>query len=280
MIGLMMLEDDTSDSTLSITVTEAEAPREGTNYYCIATNRIGPVIELENRAVATLRSRDVNVSSSCKSHTARSHCHYVYLTIVFGGFESREAEVATIVGGDVALECAINPSNPPPNITWFANDVMITESSRVQFLEERRYLYIQGLTAAERGMRYHCEVNNFLENGMPIRAPINYTLNADIANGSIIVYKNQSTVSSGIGVSVQVVFVAAARRKDGTQAPVSIDCMNTNLVIFGSRTDTFIAVTLTPAARSMVQVDFMCSLFAPGNIPSRDVFGTIIVSGM
>ena len=50
-----------TNGTLSIRVTESEAPREGTNYFCVATNRIGPGLSI----VAALRSRDVNVSHSC-----------------------------------------------------------------------------------------------------------------------------------------------------------------------------------------------------------------------
>ena len=51
-----------ADGTLSTRVTENEASHEGTSYYCVATNRIGP----GNSTVASLRSRDVNVSHSCK----------------------------------------------------------------------------------------------------------------------------------------------------------------------------------------------------------------------
>ena len=51
-----------ANGTLAIRVTENEASREGTNYYCIATNRIGP----GNSTIAALRSRNVNVSHSCE----------------------------------------------------------------------------------------------------------------------------------------------------------------------------------------------------------------------
>ena len=51
-----------ADGTLSINVNETEAPREGTSFYCVATNRIGP----GNSIVAALRSRDINVSHSCE----------------------------------------------------------------------------------------------------------------------------------------------------------------------------------------------------------------------
>ncbi len=51
-----------ANGTLSIRVTESVASREGTNYYCVATNRVEP----GNSTVATLRSRNVNVSLSCE----------------------------------------------------------------------------------------------------------------------------------------------------------------------------------------------------------------------
>ncbi len=50
------------NGTLAIRVAENEASREGTNYHCVGTNRIGR----GNSIVATLRSRDVNVSHSCE----------------------------------------------------------------------------------------------------------------------------------------------------------------------------------------------------------------------
>ncbi len=51
-----------ADGRLGINVTIAEAAREGTIYYCVATNRIGP----ENSTHAALRSRDINVTHSCE----------------------------------------------------------------------------------------------------------------------------------------------------------------------------------------------------------------------
>ena len=55
----------TANGTLVISATGNEASREGTNYYCVASNTIG-----RGNFVATLRSRDVNVSQSCEWHTA------------------------------------------------------------------------------------------------------------------------------------------------------------------------------------------------------------------
>ena len=53
-----------ANGTLSMRVTaeDGAAPREGANYYCIATNMIGP----GNSITAALRSRNVNVSRICE----------------------------------------------------------------------------------------------------------------------------------------------------------------------------------------------------------------------
>ncbi len=59
------------NGTLAIRVTESELSRQGALYYCIATNRIGRT----NSTIAALRSRNVNVSLSCKcfiNHNVRS----------------------------------------------------------------------------------------------------------------------------------------------------------------------------------------------------------------
>ena len=52
-----------ADGRLAMNVTMDQAAREGTTYYCMATNDIGP----GDSTTATLRSRDVNVSHSCES---------------------------------------------------------------------------------------------------------------------------------------------------------------------------------------------------------------------
>ena len=50
------------DGTLTLRVTENEIPHQGIIYYCIATNRIGQ----GSLTIASLRSRDVNVTLSCE----------------------------------------------------------------------------------------------------------------------------------------------------------------------------------------------------------------------
>ncbi len=49
-----------ADGRLAINVSMSEAVCEGTNYFCVTTNRIGP----GNSTVAALRSRDINVTHS------------------------------------------------------------------------------------------------------------------------------------------------------------------------------------------------------------------------
>ena len=169
-------------------------------------------------------------------------------------------------------------------MTWFANDVMIekdtTANSEVLFLDGGRYLYIRALTAAERMMRYHCVVNNFRdENGvMPVRAPTTYTLNTDLANEGITVYRELGTMSGRVGDTVQFVYAAAARDMNNNRPDVFITCSSNPFVTFVSSSN-LVDVTLTAAAGSEDEVNFTCTLITPPpNSYTEDVMGTIIVS--
>ena len=51
-----------ADGTLATNATMDTATCQGTVYYCVATNHIGP----DNSTTASLRSRDVNVTHSCE----------------------------------------------------------------------------------------------------------------------------------------------------------------------------------------------------------------------
>ncbi len=87
-----------ANGTLSTRVTESEASREGTNYYCVATNRIGP----GNSTVATLRSRNVSVSHSCELEYTHMNMHFssVKYSIATLIYQQQEHRVEDFVNGD------------------------------------------------------------------------------------------------------------------------------------------------------------------------------------
>ncbi len=188
---------------------------------------------------------------------------------VFDGFQNtvvRNVDVGTIENGAVALECDFAASHPPPNVTWFANDVMMIQevaesrTNRILFLEGGRYLFIQRLTAAQRMMRYHCVVNNFRdENGMPMRAPTTYTLTAGLANPGINLFKDLGSMVGAVGEPVDFVFAAAAAASaTNTSVTLAVACTSNNLVMLGTIDVFIVPATLTEAARNVDQVNFTC----------------------
>ncbi len=201
---------------------------------------------------------------------------FILFHVVFDGFLNttvRNVSVGTVQGGTVALECDFAASNPPPEVLWFANDVMVeevTSGNRILFLEGGRYLFIQRLTAAQQMMRYHCVVNNFRdENTMPMRAPTTYTLTANLAAVEISVYKDLGSMVGAVGEPLEFVFAAAAANEDGAVITFSPGCTPNDLVTL-TFTDNMVNATLTEAARNEDRVDFTCSLVAIGRIPPGD----------
>lgn len=65
MEGILISQEHVRDnSTLILNVTENfGAARDGVTYYCIASNLIGPE---DSKYTAALRSRDINVTYTCK----------------------------------------------------------------------------------------------------------------------------------------------------------------------------------------------------------------------
>lgn len=61
--GVPISQESVMDNgTLYFRAADVEEPHKNTNYYCVATNRIGR----GNSTIASLRSRDVIVNISCK----------------------------------------------------------------------------------------------------------------------------------------------------------------------------------------------------------------------
>ena len=187
--------------------------------------------------------------------------------------------IKTVQDGEVLLECDYNPSNPDPAVTWFADGTtMLDESGGRQSLEGGRYLFIQPVTAAVREMRYHCEVNSpRYNNGMAIRAPTTYTLNANINNGEFIEYKELGSRVGVVGQPVQFIYAAAGRSSSGSREPIFVECPpeDNPLVALATVSRPVLEATPLEGARNMTEVTFTCNLFGL----NRNISGTITIPG-
>ncbi|XP_064396514.1 hemicentin-1-like [Halichondria panicea] len=157
------------------------ASTAGVIYHCEATNTIG-----EPGFIATIRSRDITV-------------HYAF----FGGFMPAEEERTFIptapavplpgmlIGIDIALECRVGDSQPPPDIVWFQDDFVAPlvedkDGNAIRFLEGGRWAYIRDIETFPH--EYHCEVSNARMNGSE-RSPQTYFVNGTGLDETNFVYK-------------------------------------------------------------------------------------------
>ena len=70
------------------------------------------------------------------------------------------------IGTNIALECMVGDSQPPPDIVWYQGDIPLVENTvtnDVRFLEGGRWVYITDIEDFSR--EYHCEVSNALIHG-------------------------------------------------------------------------------------------------------------------
>ena len=100
------------------------------------------------------------------------------------------APAASGFGIDIALECRVEDSQPPPDIVWFQGDTPLVENTvtnNVRFLEGGRWAYIRDNEMFPRD--YHCEVSNVrLHNST--RSPQTYFVNGTgLVDGMDVVYK-------------------------------------------------------------------------------------------
>ncbi|XP_064396758.1 hemicentin-1-like isoform X3 [Halichondria panicea] len=158
-------------------ITEGEyASTAGVIYHCEATNIIG-----EPGFNATIRSRDITV-------------HYAF----FGGFMPAET-VRTFIptapdisgtGIDIALECRVEDSQPPPDIVWYQDGTRLVENrvtNAIRFLEGGRWAYIRDIETFPHD--YHCEVSNARLHES-VRSNQTYFVNSTgLVNGMDFVYK-------------------------------------------------------------------------------------------
>ena len=186
-----------ANGTLHIAnITEGvDATRAGTRYHCTARNTFG-----------TIRSRTAILSYACELGEKRrgrgeSTLEGVMICAVvsvsdFGGFTGPSGVVTVNVTtadnkDQVALECQVAESNPPPQIRWLGNGNPLTENridNQLRFLYNGRYLLIRQLTPADLIVNYQCQVTNARLHEIAT-SPTTYTLVNNIGNNQFIIYK-------------------------------------------------------------------------------------------
>ena len=103
-----------------------------------------------------------------------------------------DVSVSVALGSEVALECDVLDSKPPPQIVWRdgeGNEINeITVYTKHRFLDDRRFLYISDLQPADLALTYQCVVTNAsLDRPMP--APTTYVLVDNLTCGELVDYK-------------------------------------------------------------------------------------------
>ena len=120
----------------------------------------------------------------------------------FGGFGTEgDVFVPVALNSEVALECDVLPSRPPPQITWRiyvdGNEVE-TPMTGVRFLNDSRYLYISSVQETDLMSTYRCEVTNaFIDRTIP--APTTYRLLDNLTRGELVDYKQIGEVMAFVG---------------------------------------------------------------------------------
>ena len=210
----------------------------------------------------------------------------------FGGFSGPSGAVTVNVttAGDndeVALECQVAESNPPPNITWLR--IPLVESrlnNQLRFLDNGRYLLIRQLTTPHLGINYQCQVTNARLHATET-SPTMYTLANNIGNNEFRIYKRLIDRTILTGTTVELSYIAGAGRD---VSPFVVDecersgrTLTTNLTLVpqagGIIEETIprAGETIPPVADSMT-FEVSCNLLSGiTRIPSQ---ATITVQGM
>ena len=214
----------------------------------------------------------------------------------FGGFTGPSrvvtVNVTTADGDDeVALECLVAESNPPPQIRWLGNGNPLTEvltNNRLRFLDSGRYLLIRHLSTAELNTNYQCQVTNARLHEMET-SPTTYSLANNIGTTQFRIYKRLMDRTILVGTTVELSYIAGAG--SGIRPFVVDDCVRsgstlaTNLILVPERGGV-IPETIPrpwfgesiPAVADSVTFQVSCILFSGRTInPSQ---ATITVQGM
>ena len=135
----------------------------------------------------------------------------------FGGFTGPSrvvtVNVTTADGDDeVALECLVADSNPPPQVRWLGNGNPLTEimtNNRLHFLDNGRYLLIRELGTAELNTNYQCQVTNARLYGRET-SPTTYNLANNIGTNEFKIYKRLIDRTIVRDTSVELSYIAGA----------------------------------------------------------------------
>ena len=206
-----------ANGTLHIAnITEnTDTTRAGTSYHCTATNKFG-----------TIRSRTANISYACElrrvwGKVSIGGCYVMFCTLLsvsdFGGFTGpsgvETVNVTTYDNDDeVALECPVADSNPPPQIRWLGNGnplIEVTADNRLRFLDNGRYLLIRELGTAELNTNYQCQVTNARLHGRET-SPTTYNLANNIGTNEFKIYKRLIDRTIVRGTTVELSYIAGA----------------------------------------------------------------------
>ena len=212
----------------------------------------------------------------------------------FGGFTSPSGAVTVNVttaddNDEVALECQVAESNPPPNIIWLGNGIPLVEQrldNQLRFLDNGRYLLIRRLGTPQLNVNYQCQVTNARLHGTET-SPTTYTLANNIGNNEFRIYKRLMDRTILRGTTVELSYIAGAGRD---VSPFVLDqcrrsgrTLTTNLTLTrgpgGVIEETIPEQGETiPAVADSVTFEVSCNLFSGiTRIPSQ---ATITVQGM
>ena len=271
-----------------------DATQGGLPYHCTAMNTFG-----------TIRSKTAIISYACELREKRggrrreSTLEYVMVCAVFsvsdfGGFTSPSGVVTVNVTTDddddeMALECQVAESNPPPNIIWLGNGNPLTENrldNQLRFLDNGRYLLIRELSPAQLNVNYQCRVTNARLHATET-SPTTYTLVDNIGTNEFRIYKRLIDRTILRETTVELSYIAGAGV--GISPFVLDECVRSGRTLTNNLTLTpgaggviretipRIGETIPPVADS-VTFDVSCILFS--GITRTPSQATISVQGM
>ena len=212
----------------------------------------------------------------------------------FGGFTGPSrvvtVNVTTADGDDeVAVECLVGESNPPPQIRWLGNGNPLTEitlNNQLRFLDNGRYLLITQLASAQLNTSYQCQVTNARLHEMET-SPTTYNLVNNIGTNEFKIYKRLVDRTIVRGTTLELSYIAGAGA--GIRPFVLDDCVRsgrtlaTNLTLV-PQAGGVIPETIPRAGESIPSVadsvtfQVRCILFS-GTTPNPSQ-ATITVQGM
>ena len=135
----------------------------------------------------------------------------------FGGFTGPSrvvtVNVTTADGDDeVALECPVAESNPPPQIRWLGDGNPLTEimtNNQQRFLDNGRYLLIRWLSTVQLNVNYRCQVTNARLHGRET-SPATYNLANNTGTNEFKIYKRLIDRTIVRDTSLELSYIAGA----------------------------------------------------------------------